>query len=69
MESILYALFFAAGAVAAAAIAGFHAGRHAGYIDGMRKSDEGNNGWQEEALWWRRNATAVADRDHRQHGG
>ena len=67
VENIIYALIWTAIAFAAAVVAGYRAGKYNGFIEGFRKSEESNNGWEDEAMWWRKNATSIAERDTRQH--
>lgn len=67
MENIIYALIWTAIAIAAAATAGFHAGRHSGFTAGLEEGEKNSGGWEDEAMWWRKNATSIAERDARQH--
>ena len=38
---------------------GYYLGRSRGYDAG----EKANDGWQDEALWWRRNATGIEKRE------
>jgi hypothetical protein len=43
------------------ALAAYWMGRKDGFDDGFKKGDGAHGAWEEEALWWRENATGIRD--------
>jgi len=43
------------------------AGRVDGYRHGYKDGLENENGWEDEAIWWRKNSVGVCEREKRDH--